>query len=314
MEIIHIQHPHQLYKLRPASSVAFGNFDGLHLGHQQVIQQAVKIAKDEQLQAGVMTFYPHPKEVLGKVQNATYLTPLPDKLKQIEELGVDFTMIIKFTPAFASLTPQEFIERYIVGLHIKQVITGFDFCFGHRGQGTTTHLQQWSADHQDFHVHVLSLIDKENQKVSSSRIRQLVNKGEMEEIFPLLHHYYQIKGRVIHGDKRGRTIGFPTANVSLKESYVLPKQGVYAVLINWKEQIYPGVLNLGLKPTFHSNLPSPTLEVHLFDFDQDLYDEEITIQFVSFIREEQRFDSIDLLKYQIEQDIKDAKKKLGLII
>lgn len=314
MEIIHIQHPHQLYKLRPASSVAFGNFDGLHLGHQQVIQQAVKIAKEEQLQAGVMTFYPHPKEVLGKVQNATYLTPLPDKLKQIEELGVDFAMIIKFTPAFASLTPQEFIERYIVGLHIKQVITGFDFCFGHRGQGTTTHLQQWSADHQDFHVHVLSSIDKENQKVSSSRIRQLVNKGEMEEILPLLHHYYQIKGRVIHGDKRGRTIGFPTANVSLKESYVLPKQGVYAVLIKWKEQIYPGVLNLGLKPTFHSNLPSPTLEVHLFDFDQDLYDEEITIQFVSFIREEQRFDSIDQLKYQIEQDIKDAKKKLGLII
>lgn len=314
MEIIHIQHPHQLYKLRPASSVAFGNFDGLHLGHQEVIQQAVEFAKKEGLQAGVMTFYPHPKEVLGKVQNSTYLTPLPDKLKQIEELGVDFTMVVEFTPTFANLTPQEFIEQYIVGLHIKQVITGFDFCFGHRGQGTTTHLQQWSDEHQDFHVHVLSSIDEENQKVSSSRMRKLLREGEVEEVFPLLNHYYQIQGPVIHGEKRGRTIGFPTANVAPKESYVLPKQGVYAVWIKWKEQAYPGVLNLGMKPTFHTNLPSPTLEVHLFDFDQDLYGEEIIIQFVSMIREERRFDSIELLKYQIEQDIVEAKRKLGLII
>lgn len=313
MEIIHIQHPHQLNMHHAASSVAFGNFDGLHLGHQQVIQKAVKIAKEENLQAGVMTFYPHPKEVLGKVKNSTYLTPLPDKLKRIEQLGVDFTIVITFTPAFASLTPQEFIEQYIVGLHIKQVITGFDFCFGHRGQGTTAHLQQWSDENRDFQLHILSSIDEQNQKVSSSRIRHLVKEGEVENIFPLVHQYYQITGSVIHGDKRGREIGFPTANVAPLESYVMPKQGVYAVFIRWKDQTYPGVLNLGTKPTFQADIPSPTLEVHVFDFNKDLYDEEITILFVSFIREEQRFASIELLKSQIKQDVKEAKKKLALI-
>jgi riboflavin kinase/FMN adenylyltransferase len=163
-------------------------------------------------------------------------------------------------------------------------------------------------------VHILSSIDEQNQKVSSSQLRQLVKEGEVEDIYPLVHRYYQITGTVIHGDKRGRTIGFPTANVAPVESYVMPKLGVYAVLIKWKERTYSGVMNLGTKPTFQSDVPSPTLEVHLFDFDQELYDEEITIQFVSFIREEQRFASIELLKHQIEQDAKEAKKKLALII
>jgi riboflavin kinase/FMN adenylyltransferase len=313
MEIIHIKHPHQLNTHCEPSSIAFGNFDGVHQGHQQVIRKAIDIAKQDGLRSGVLTFHPHPKEVLGKVERSTYLTPLPDKLKLIEELGVDVTFVIEFTTGFASLSPQEFIEQYILGLHIKQVITGFDFCFGYKGKGTTQDLQQWSLRHHDFNVHILSPVEQESEKVSSSRMRHLLKEGAVEDLFYLTHRYYQVVGRVVHGDKRGRTIGFPTANVQPLESYVLPKQGVYAVFVHWKGNRHAGVLNLGTKPTFQSEAPAPTIEVHLFDFDDDIYDEKLCISWVSFLRGEKKFNSVDELVHQINEDIIQAKNKLTLI-
>jgi riboflavin kinase/FMN adenylyltransferase len=313
MEIIHIKHPHQLNTHCEPSSVAFGNFDGVHQGHQQVIRKAIDMAKQYGLKSGVMTFHPHPKEVLGKVERSTYLTPLPDKLKLIEELGVDVTFVIEFTTDFASLSPQQFIEKYIVGLHVKQVITGFDFCFGYRGEGTTQDLQQWSLSHHDFNVHVLSPIEQESEKISSSRMRHLLKEGAVEDLCNLTHRYYQVAGRVVHGDKRGRTIGFPTANVQPIESYVLPRLGVYAVFVQWKEKRLPGVLNLGIKPTFQSEAPTATIEVHLFEFDNDLYGEELRIYWVSFLRAEKKFNSVAQLTQQINEDIVQAKKKLALI-
>jgi riboflavin kinase/FMN adenylyltransferase len=145
-------------------------------------------------------------------------------------------------------------------------------------------------------------------------MRQLLKEGEVDELFSLTNRYYQVTGKVVHGDKRGRTIGFPTANIRPSDSYVLPKQGVYAVLVRWGEHCRPGVLNLGIKPTFQSSLPEATIEVHLFDFDGDLYDNELSVQWVSFLREEKKFESIEYLKQQITQDVLQAKQKLSLII
>lgn len=309
MEIIHITHYQQLYSL-PASSVALGNFDGVHYGHQQVISKAIQIAKDKNLQAGVMTFHPHPKEVLGRYEKGSYLTPLSVKLDILEKMGLDFTIVVEFTKEFATLTPFQFIEQYIEKLNIQQVVTGFDFCFGKKGEGTTDTLQQWSASSHSFYYHMVPSIDENHEKISSSRIRKLLLAGEVKEAAHLLQRPFTIQGKVVHGEKRGRQLGFPTANIQLEEAYFLPKLGVYAVQVEHGNVTLDGVLNLGLKPTFHSDLPAPSLEVHLFDFDGNLYDEELRVHFISHIRDEQKFSSLDELKSQIQKDIFQAKEDL----
>lgn len=316
MQVIHIEHPHTIDKdhYLKAFSVAFGNFDGLHLGHQQVITKAIQSAKDHHLHSGVMTFHPHPKEVLGKEKNITYLTPLKYKLQLLEQMGVEKTFVVRFTERFANLTPTQFIEQYIVKLHVKQVVTGFDFCFGHRGYGTIETLTDWSGQTNHFKLHVIPSIDDKQQKISSSRVRKLLQKGEMEDVTHLLKRNYSITGSVIHGEKRGQQIGFPTANIGLEEPYVIPKHGVYAVRVIWNQQELFGVLNIGIKPTFHSLRDrQPTIEVHLFDFHHSIYDHDLKIQFIAYLREEKKFTSVDELKAQITQDMLQAKQKLKII-
>jgi riboflavin kinase/FMN adenylyltransferase len=310
MEIFHIRHPHQMSNLKP-SSVAFGNFDGLHQGHQQVIKEALNKAKEHKIQAGVMTFYPHPKEVLGQFENVTYLTPLPEKLELLAKMGLDFVIVVEFTPEFASLTPLQFIEQYIIGLQIKKVITGFDFCFGHRGQGTIETLHEWSQITNDFEHAMVPSVDKYEQKISSSRIRNLLKEGQLHMASHLLNRPYELKGKVIHGEKRGRQLGFPTANIEPSHSYVIPKHGVYAVWAFLGNRRVRGVLNIGTKPTFHQNNERYSLEVHLLDFNEQIYDEMVMVQFVHYLRSEQKFDSIDHLKSQIEVDIQLALTKFS---
>jgi riboflavin kinase/FMN adenylyltransferase len=312
MEIINVQHPHQLLNRAP-SCVALGTFDGLHLGHQKVIQRAIDIARDNSLLAGVVTFYPHPKEVLGKIEKANYLTPLDEKLGLLEKMGLDFTIVVQFTESFASLTPIQFIEQYIKALSIEKVVTGFDFCFGHRGQGTTQTLQDWSTDSRDFDLYVVPSLDDQQQKVSSSRIRKLLLDGEVEQAASLLGRNYEIKGQVIHGEKRGRLLGFPTANLELHQPHVIPRLGVYAVQLIWNNRLSYGVINIGIKPTFETNLLRPTIEVHIFDFNEEIYGHTLSVQFVSYIRSEQKFNSIDDLKAQIKLDSIQAKSRLGYI-
>lgn len=312
MDILHIEHPITFSKELTSVplSVAFGNFDGLHAGHQEVIAKAIQLAKAHSYQSGVMTFHPHPKEVLGIIDRVTYLTPLEDKLKLLAELGLDKVFIIHFTQQFARLKAEEFIQQYIVNLQVKQVVTGFDFCFGYKGEGNTTTLEEWSRKKQDFQVHVTPSIDDQNEKISSSRIRKLLKLGKMEEVNRLLRREYSVRGSVVDGQKLGRRIGFPTANLKLHHPYALPKIGVYAVRVTVKGKVFQGVLNLGFKPTFHLQEEEPVLEVHILDFNQEIYHEELTVHFVSYLREERKFSSIEELKAQIERDITLAKQKL----
>jgi riboflavin kinase / FMN adenylyltransferase len=309
VEVIKLQYPHQISKMSP-SVCALGYFDGVHLGHQKVILEAKQKATKLGLKSAVMTFDPHPSVVLGKsVQHVEYISPLNDKIELLEDLGIDFVILVHFSVEFAHLLPQEFIDLYIIGLNIKHVVAGFDFSYGRMGKGTMETIPFHSRNM--FSYTVISKFSNNGEKISSTLIRNLISAGKMEELPSLLGRYYQTKGQVIHGDKRGRTIGFPTANIELKEDYLVPPLGVYAVRFQVGEKWYDGVCNIGYKPTFkHEMNHKPSIEVHIFDFDQDIYEQNVKIEWHKFIRKEQKFKGINELVHQIQLDKGTAIKYL----
>ncbi|MEC2209869.1 bifunctional riboflavin kinase/FAD synthetase [Bacillus paralicheniformis] len=307
MKTIHISHPHDLKREDfPTSVMALGYFDGVHLGHQQVILTAKNTAAREGGKTAVMTFHPHPSAVLKKGREPKDLiTPLQDKISIIEDLGVDFLYVVTFTPEFASLSPEEFIDQYILGFHVTHVVAGFDFTFGKFGKGTMENFQEYAK----CRVKSTSVAKYSNQdqKVSSTRIRTVLGAGDVEYAAELLGRPYHVKGFVIHGDKRGRTIGFPTANIGLKDTYIVPPTGVYAVKAEIGGAVYNGVCNVGYKPTFYEKRPGqPSIEVNLFDFDRDIYGSEIKVEWYKRLRSEKKFGSVDELVEQISRDKEEA--------
>jgi riboflavin kinase / FMN adenylyltransferase len=301
LEVIRLRFPDNLVKIdHPPLALALGYFDGVHRGHQEVILEAKKKAEQKGIASAVMTFDPHPSVVLGKVQQIQYITPLEDKIRIIEELAIDYLFIIHFTPEFANLLPQEFIDQYVIGLNVQHVVAGFDFTYGRLGKGTMETLPFHSRD--QFSFSVVSKFTQGDEKVSSTRIRTLLKEGRTDALLPLLGRYYTTSGIVIHGDKRGRTIGFPTANVELNVNYIIPPLGVYAVRFKVNQQWYNGVCNIGYKPTFNKEALRPSVEVHLFDFNENIYGEEVTIEWHLHLRKEQKFSGIEELVAQIERD------------
>ena len=302
MKLIRLQFPLSIDKQEfPPLSMALGYFDGVHLGHQEVIKEAKKQADQKGLSAAVMTFDPHPSVVLGRnVQHVQYITPLTEKIKLIEDLGIDYLFVVNFTLDFANLLPQEFIDQYIIGLNVKHVVAGFDYTYGRMGKGTMETLPFHSRE--DFTYSVVPKFVDSNEKISSTRIRTLLREGETALLPKLLGRFYTTTGIVIHGDKRGRTIGFPTANIGLTQEFIIPRLGVYAVKIKIDNEWYNGVCNVGIKPTFNQGTSTPSVEVHIFEFDQDIYGKEATVEWHQFIRNEQKFSGIKELVAQIEQD------------
>ncbi len=272
MKTIHITHPHHLMKEEQAKSVmALGYFDGVHLGHQKVIGTAKQIAEEKGLTLAVMTFHPHPSHVLGRDKEPKDLiTPLEDKINQIEQLGTEILYVVKFNEVLASLSPKQFIDQYIIGLNVQHAVAGFDFTYGKYGKGT---METMPADLDGkAECTMVEKLTEQDKKISSSYIRTALQNGDVELANVLLGQPYFIKGIVIHGDKRGRTIGFPTANVGLNNSYIVPPTGVYAVKAEVNGEVYNGVCNIGYKPTFYEKRPEqPSIEVNLFDFDQEVY-------------------------------------------
>jgi riboflavin kinase / FMN adenylyltransferase len=305
VELIKLHHPHQLSNMPPLS-VALGFFDGVHIGHQNVILEAKKEADKLGIKSAVMTFDPHPSVVLGKsIKHVEYISPLKDKIKIIEGLGIDYVIIVHFSLEFAHLLPQEFIDQYIIGLNIKHVVAGFDYTYGKMGKGTMETLPFHSRN--QFTYTVISKLTNEGEKISSSLIRLFLSEGKTEKLYNLLGRYYQTSGIVIHGDKRGRTIGFPTANIDLSRDYLLPPLGVYAVRFYVENQWYDGVCNIGYKPTFNKENDSrPTVEVHVFNFNKEIYGLNVLIEWHKYIRKEQKFNGINELVAQIQKDKQTA--------
>ncbi|MFD0771099.1 bifunctional riboflavin kinase/FAD synthetase [Bacillus sp. CGMCC 1.60114] len=307
MKLIHLTHPHALNKAEIEPTVmALGYFDGIHLGHQRVIRTAKKVAEERGFKSAVITFHPHPSVVLGKKEaHVEYITPLRSKEKVIANLGIDILYVVKFDEAFANLLPQQFVDDYIIGLNVKHVVAGFDYSYGRLGKGTMETLPFHARG--EFTQTVIEKVEFQEEKVSSTLLRKYIRSGEMEQIPAILGRPYTVEGTVVHGDKRGRQIGFPTANVALNDEYLLPPVGVYAVRMKVNDEWHEGVCNIGYKPTFNESEKQLSIEVHLFEFQRDIYDESVVVEWHMRIREEKKFNGIDELVAQIAKDKKVAE-------
>ena len=309
MEIIKLHYPNDevLSNIEP-SAAALGFFDGLHLGHIDVIDTMKEIAEANGLKKAVMTFDPHPSVVLDpKKQRTTYLTPFDIKMKKLEELDIDYVFVINFSSAFAGLDKDYFVKEYIIGSKIKEVIAGFDYTYGKKGSGTVADLKQY----EEFNTTEVDKHELDDDKVSTTRIREYLDNHELDNANAALGRAYDIEGIVVQGEKRGRTIGFPTANIEPNYRYFMPAKGSYAVrmTIENDDTVYKGVASVGVKPTFHDNARLTT-EVYIFDFARDIYGENVTVHWHHFVRDEEKFDGIEPLIAAIDSDAQIARRML----
>ncbi|MFP4455786.1 MAG: bifunctional riboflavin kinase/FAD synthetase [Desulfonatronovibrio sp.] len=291
-----------------ASCVTIGNFDGVHVGHQQLITKVKKRAGLLNLSATAITFDPHPMRVLMD-KSPPFITMTAQKLELIDSLGMDYTICLPFTRQMAALEPEEFVYEYLVTkLKLKELIIGYDYSFGKGRQGNFSLLKKL-AHKYGFSVDQVPPVMVDGAIVSSTRIRDLVEDGRVWEVRPLLGRFYRVEGKVITGRQRGGAqLGFPTANILLKDE-LFPRTGVYAVWIEVKGQIRSAVANIGYNPTFGNKYLS--VEVHIFDFSQDIYEQPVKVHFVQRLRSEIKFSGIDELKNQIGRDCDLARKILS---
>ena len=313
MEIYHLQYPTQMtVDDKGPFSLAIGFFDGLHKGHQTVINEAKAKAEELGIRSAVMTFNPHPSHLFGKGANKVgYITKYPEKSRLLEEMGIDALFIVTFDWVLASLSPEQFVEFFIKGLGIKHVTAGFDFTFGSKGVGTMEQMAALSGG--EYGTTRIEKVTDSDVKISSTRIRKLLSEGDVESTASLLGRPFRTVGTVIDGEKRGRLLGFPTANISPDEETILPANGVYAVIFTFDGQSFKGVCNVGVKPTFHDpDVRKPSVEVHLFNFEGDLYGKEAAVDWMARIRAEQKFNSADELVTQIQKDKETALQLLSV--
>ena len=297
--------------------VAVGNFDGVHEGHRAVIGAAVEAARSAGAPASVLTFEPHPRTWFRPEQPPFRLTPLRSKVRQIEALGIDLLYVLPFDEEMAGRTAEAFVEEILIaGLQIARVVVGYDFVFGKGRGGSVATLEDYSAAGR-FGLTVIPAVDDETGgSYSSTRIRQALRDGDPATAAALLGRSWEIEGHVLPGDRRGRTIGFPTANLDISD-YLHPRYGVYAVLIALDEPgggapvWLPAVANLGKRPTIGDD--KLLLEVNIFDFDRDIYGRLARVRFVDYVRPEKKFDGLDALKAQIAKDAAAARRIIAAL-
>ena len=294
MEIIHLN-----TKANQPIAVALGYFDGLHLGHQAVIADVVRYAKANNMTSAVMTFSTNPKLFLNKLPTTKLLTPQSEKIHLLKQLSVDQLMILPFDEEMAHMSATAFIANYLIQQNVGYVAVGFDFRFGHQGAGDIHLLQEY----QEFKLSVVPRQNVAEIKIGTTGIRKYLEVGEVAKVAAMLGRSYSLTGTVIKGNQRGRTIGFPTANLRLDEEYVIPKKGVYAVNVYVLGQLYMGVCNIGHNPTFNFT-EVPTIEVYVLDFDEMIYGEVVRLEFLAFLRMEQKFSGAIALKKQLQLDVK----------
>ncbi|WP_009633812.1 bifunctional riboflavin kinase/FAD synthetase [Synechocystis sp. PCC 7509] len=295
-----------LIKALKPTAVALGNFDGVHCGHQQVIQP---VLKQEETVSTVVTFNPHPQEFFtGK--RRSLLTPQSEKVQELERLGVEQLILLPFDLELACLSPQEFVEKILVQqLKSHSISVGQDFCFGKGRTGTVTDLRAIASNY-GIPTTIVPLHNCEGERISSSAIRQALEQGNLNRAKLLLGRAYSLVGTVVTGKQLGRTIGFPTANIDLPIEKFLPCNGVYAVKAYIAEIKSPmaGVMNIGNRPTVNGT--NQSVEVYLIDWSGDLYGKVMTVELEQFLRPEQKFESLDALKNQIKIDCDRAKATL----
>lgn len=295
---------HNLIVPLSGSLVTIGNFDGVHLGHQQLIHCLAKHRDQHQLPIVVITFEPQPKEFFAKQQAVPRIMRLTEKYRVLQALGVDYLCCLYFNDAFASLSAQDFVTDILLKrLNMRVMVVGHDFHFGAKRQGDFDLLRQLAA-HQNFEVAQIPPITLDDGVVSSTRLRDALCAGDMSLVTRLLGRPYCLWGKVCYGRQRGRDLGFPTANINLHRD-IVPLHGVFVVRAKWRGNSVDGVANVGVRPTFHGT--RVLLEVHLLDFSDSIYGENLQVEFLHKIRDEKRYDKFEALVTQIREDVQQAR-------
>lgn len=287
-------------KIEEKTCVALGNFDGVHLGHQKLIGEAVAKAKELGLKSAVFTFSSHPKTMIKGAQQVKNITTQADKVKILEAMGVDYVANIPFTEDIMRTEPIDFIDKYLIDMmKMKEVFCGFNYRYGYKASGDTKLLRREGAK-KDFKVNIVQPVTIDGDIVSSTLIRGLIRSGEMEEAEKFLGRTYCVGGQVVVGNQIGRTIGFPTLNITIDEDLITPPNGVYATNCIFYGKVHPSITNIGVKPTIGSF--KKNVETHIFDFDGNLYGEKIVVEFLDMVREEAKFKDVEMLSAQIQKD------------
>jgi riboflavin kinase/FMN adenylyltransferase len=297
----------------PKAVVTIGNFDGVHIGHQALFYAVIQKAKAIEGTAIAITFEPHPIRVLKQNGLPPLITIYEKKVELIAKMGLDVLICIRFTPEFAAMSAESFVKDLLVErIGMKAIVVGEDYAFGKNREGNLSLLKEY-AKRLDFEVIAVDKVQLENklsERISSTKIRDLILGGEVDTASKLLGRNYQIRGGIVKGRNRGgKQLGFPTANINMKDE-LCPKIGIYAVTVDCEGKSYQGVVNIGYSPTFDDR--KFTVEVHLIDFNENLYGKHIRINFVKRLRDEQRFETLPELSTQIRKDISEARNILSV--
>lgn len=297
------------YKSTKKSFVTIGTFDGVHLGHQKVIKDLVESAKKNNAESVLLTFFPHPRMVLQKNTNIKLINTIDERIKLLENIGLDTLIIHEFSDEFANLTALEFVKTILVDkLNIAKLVIGYDHHFGKNREGNFDTLQQYGTEF-NFELKEISQQDISNITVSSTKIRTAIELGEITKVNSYLGYNFMLTGTVVKGKNLGEKIGFPTANIHIKETYkLIPKTGAYIVKAIIANKTVFGMMNIGFRPTVSGK--NQTIEINFFDFKTNLYNKIIQVEVLQFLRDEIKFNSIDDLKDQLK---KDQQKSLEII-
>lgn len=294
------------FKNSKGTVVTIGTFDGVHLGHKAILKRLVECAQKENLESVLLTFFPHPRMVLQKETEIRLLNTLSEKKEKIASLGIDHLIIHPFTHEFSRLTALEYVRDILVNqLHIKKIIIGYDHRFGRNRTANIVDLKEFGATY-GFEVEEISAKELNDVAVSSTKIRKALMEGDIATANTFLGYPYTLHGTVAQGKGMGKTIGFPTANLKLDETYkLIPKNGVYLTEVTMHGKKHKGLTSIGTNPTVGGK--EQTIETYLMDVSEDLYDQALSVEFLSWIREERTFESVEKLKEAIRQDEKYAR-------
>lgn len=293
--------------------LTLGTFDGIHLGHHQIISAVVKKAKQNNMRSFVLTFEPHPRKVLSKDNKVYLLSSLEDKIEILNKLGIENLLVIEFTKEFSQQSAEQFIIDYLVnGIGLSEIVIGYDHHFG-KGRGGNADTLISIGDEHGFKTSVIQSYYLEDKVVSSTKIRDALSEGDVLSAAKMLGRYYRFSGTVVGGDKRGRALGYPTANIDLDvKEKLLPLIGIYAVRVTLHNHVYNGLLSIGRRPTFYED-GAVVSEVYIYNFDQQIYGEKISIELVDRLRGEEKFNSTDELVTQMDKDKEKGIKILNAL-
>lgn len=294
----------------PFAVVTAGTFDGIHKGHKKILKRLTEIASQENGESVVITYNPHPRQVLYPETEIKLLSTLEEKKMLLRNLGIDHLLIIPFTKEFSTITSKEYIEEILVKrIGTGKLIMGYDHRFGRKREGSFEYLKK---NHKNFgfDVEEISREDIDLNAVSSTKIRDFINKGDVENVIPYLERPYSILGTVVHGEKIGRTLGYPTANIEIPETAkIVPADGIYAVKIRIDERMLNGMLSIGMRPTVGGT--KRTIEVNIFNFSEEIYGKKIEVYFFKYLRPELKFNSLEELVNEMHQDKKNTDDFFG---